>query len=63
MIKDLDTMMTDKEVAQALKLSRSSIWRLAKLGKLPKPIKIGANTARWKQSEISKWMAEVCPQK
>jgi excisionase family DNA binding protein len=53
---DLDEMLTDKEVAGVLKLSRSSVWRLAKLGKLPQPMKVGIRTARWKKSELKAWM-------
>ena len=55
-MNDLEQMLTDKEVANVLKLSRSSVWRLAKLGKLPKPVKVGLNAARWKQSELKAWM-------
>lgn len=56
-MNDLEQMLTDKEVASTLKLSRSSVWRLAKLGKLPQPVKVGLNAARWKKSELKTWMA------
>ena len=58
-MNELDQMLTDKEVANALKLSRSSVWRLAKAGKLPKPVKVGMNAARWKQSELKAWMEQA----
>jgi excisionase family DNA binding protein len=56
---DLEQMLTDKEVANVLKLSRSSVWRLAKLGKLPNPVKIGLNAARWKKSELKAFLEEA----
>jgi prophage regulatory protein len=55
-MNDLEQMLTDKEVANVLKLSRSSVWRLARAGKLPKPVKVGLNAARWKQSELKDFM-------
>ncbi len=55
-VNDLEQMLTDKEVANVLKISRSSVWRLAKLGKLPKPVKVGLNAARWKKSELKTWI-------
>ena len=56
-MKDIEQLLTDKDVASVLKLSRSSVWRLAKEGKLPKPIKIGGCSSRWKQSEIKAFLA------
>jgi prophage regulatory protein len=55
-MNDLEQMLTDKEVAGVLKLSRSSVWRLARAGKLPKPVKVGLNAARWKKSELKAFM-------
>ena len=51
-----EELMTDKEVAQWLKMSRSSVWRLARVGKIPQPTKIGFRTARWKKSELTSFM-------
>lgn len=38
---------TDMALAKHYNVSRVTIWRWAKAGKLQKPIKIGANTTRW----------------
>ena len=40
-MENLEQMLTDKEVAGVLKLHRSSVWRLARIGKIPKPVKVG----------------------
>lgn len=39
-------------VARVMSYSRNHVWRLARSGKLPKPIKLGPNSTRWKVSEI-----------
>lgn len=36
----------DTEVAEALKISRNTVWRLVKTGDLPPPRKIGGSS-RW----------------
>lgn len=58
-MNELEQMLTDKEVAGVLKLSRSSVWRLAKAEKLPKPVKVGMTAARWKKSELQAWMGQA----
>ncbi len=44
-------LLSDRDVAIALRLSRASVWRHAASGKIPKPVKIGG-AARWVSSEI-----------
>ncbi|UOG91790.1 MAG: helix-turn-helix domain-containing protein [Candidatus Thiothrix sulfatifontis] len=55
----MNEMQTVKEVAVLFKLSTSSIWRLSKEGKLPKPIKVGLNSTRWKQSELAEFIEKM----
>jgi len=50
----MDAWMTLEEVAQYLKVSKDSIYRLAQKGKMPAS-KIG-NLWRFKREEIDKWM-------
>jgi excisionase family DNA binding protein len=50
-------MQTDKqllrvsEVAKILELGISSVWRLARKGQIPAPIRIGGST-RWRRADI-----------
>lgn len=44
-------LLTDKDVAQLLGISRTHVWDCSREGTLPKPYKFGINT-RWKLSEI-----------
>ncbi len=41
-----------------LPLSPNSIWRLARLGKFPKPIKLSAGVTAWRLDEIEAWELE-----
>ena len=50
----MDSWMTLEEVAQYLKVSKDSIYRLAQKGEIPAS-KIG-NLWRFKKEEIDKWM-------
>jgi len=50
----MDTWMTLEEVAQYLKVSKDSIYRLAQKGEMPAS-KIG-NLWRFKKEEIDEWM-------
>ena len=38
---------SDKELANYFGVSRDTIWRWARTGKIPAPEKLGANTTRW----------------
>jgi prophage regulatory protein len=40
------------EVMERLALSKDSVYRLAKAGSLPQPIKLGARASGWIESEI-----------
>ena len=48
----LTQQLTDKEIAQALGISRMTVWRWAKAGRLPQPRKLGAHTTRWDSKEV-----------
>jgi prophage regulatory protein len=43
-------------VIELVRLSRDSIYRLAKLGKFPKPVKIGLKVNAWRVSEVQEWI-------
>jgi prophage regulatory protein len=39
-------------------LSKSQIYRLIRAGEFPAPIRLGANSVAWSQSQISDWVAQ-----
>jgi len=52
-----DRLIQLTEVCRRTGFSRAQIRRWAKLGKFPKPAKIGA-AIRWSSNEVNAWIAE-----
>lgn len=48
----MEQYLRDKDVAKMLTIGRSSVWRMAKEGKLPAPIKLSERVSVWKLSDI-----------
>jgi prophage regulatory protein len=46
------------QVVELSGLCRASIYRLAKLGEFPSPIKLSNRAVGWRRSEILAWQAE-----
>jgi prophage regulatory protein len=45
---------TDKELAIRYSISRESIWRWARIGEFPKPIKLNGSS-RWNIDQLLEW--------
>lgn len=52
-------LMTAKDVVNATKLSRVSIYRAAKEGRFPCPVKIGTRQIRWRSSDVQAWVKNL----
>lgn len=48
-------LLTAREVAQVLRISERSVWRLCAEKKLPAPLHVGG-AARWPKNEIEEWI-------
>lgn len=48
-----ETYLNAREVAKVLSVSEPTIWRWAKEGRIPAPVKLGPNTSRWSSEEIA----------
>jgi len=46
-------------LAAWLETTPSTIWRWAKSGRLPKPVKLGEATTRWDMREVHKALAKL----
>ena len=46
--------LSDKHLAERYDVARATIWRWAREGKFPLPVKINGAT-RWKISEVEAW--------
>ena len=53
-------LISAKELAPLLGVSRCTIWTWHASGRIPLPVKI-AGTTRWRREEIQKWIAAGCP--
>jgi len=55
---DLDRLITDVEVAKLLSISRETVWRWAKIGRIASPVKLGGST-RWRLSDLQRMIREA----
>ena len=46
------------EVKEKVGLCRAQIYNLAKDGDFPKPVKIGARSKGWVESEVDQWIKD-----
>ena len=53
-------LLTVDDVANLLKVSTRTIWRMRSCCQLPKPIKVGGGV-RWRQGDIESRIAQGCP--
>jgi prophage regulatory protein len=45
-------------VLAATGVSRVSIWRWAKAGTFPRPVRLGARAVGWRASDVQQWLEE-----
>lgn len=58
--RDRAEVLDVKAVADLLTCSTRHVFRMARYGQMPPPIKLGS-LARWRRAEIDKWLADGCP--
>ena len=52
------TLLTDRQVADALAISRALVWKLLREDEtFPRPIQLGVRAKRWLASEITEWLS------
>lgn len=51
-----DSFMRWPEVRQATGLSRSTIWRLERVGAFPQRRRLSSHTVGWSEAEIQGWL-------
>ncbi len=59
----MNEIMTPKELADYLKISKRQLWRLRDCGALPSPVTVGgaARCLRWRADVIRQWVAAGMP--
>jgi excisionase family DNA binding protein len=51
-----DWCLRVEDVSRVLNISVRKVWRLLAEGLLPRPLKVGARSTRWRESEIQRYM-------
>ena len=59
-LDSLPPMLSADELAEWLKISKRTVWRLKSAGAIPKPVKIG-RSVRWQRTEVAAWLDKGCP--
>jgi predicted DNA-binding transcriptional regulator AlpA len=54
--KNMDTLITLKEIGELLGVSRSSVYVLIKSPDFPKPYSLSARCQRWEKVEVEAWL-------
>lgn len=52
-----------EEVSEKVGLAKSTIFKLARVGKFPKQIKLTAQSSAWVESEINTWINKQIEQR
>ena len=56
-----EKLLTAQAVAEKLSLSKRAIFRMRSSGLICAPVKVGAGSIRWRQSDIELWISMNCP--
>jgi len=51
--------LTQDQLAKRLGISKVTIWRMIKDGRLPKMITIGSRSKRWVSADINDWLQSL----
>jgi len=54
-------LVDDKTVAAVFGIHRNSVWRLAREGRLPAPVRVTDHTTRWRVGDLRKTLASLQP--
>ena len=55
-VSRMDKLLTMREVETATGLSKSAVYNRISLGTFPQPVKIGAKSSRWRESDLQAWV-------
>lgn len=52
----MEQMLTARDVCEALRISRATLYRMLQRNEMPKPVTVSLRAKRWKASEINQFM-------
>ncbi len=50
-------LLSVKQVQAATTLSRTTLWRMARAGTFPAPVRLSPGRVAWRQDEVDAWVA------
>lgn len=56
--QDGEALLRRRTVEEVTTLSKSEMYRRIKAKRFPAPLKIGTRAARWRASDIARWLSE-----
>lgn len=56
---DIDRLLRLREVKERTGLGKSTIYRKIAAGTFPKPVSVGGQSVRWRESDIGQWIAAL----
>jgi excisionase family DNA binding protein len=54
-----ECLLTMKEVAERLRISPATLWRLVAKGEVPSPVHLGARSTRWRAADIDRFIENL----
>lgn len=54
-----DRLIRLRDVALRVGMSKATIYRKIALGMFPKPVSVGGQSVRWRESVLDEWMASL----
>ncbi len=56
MTTNCNPLLPIREVLRRLNISRSTLYRWIKLERFPRPLELGPQVVRWRESEVTAWI-------
>lgn len=57
----IDRLISVREMIARTSLSRSTLWRMVRMGHLPAPVQITPARIAWRESQIAAWLEARTP--
>lgn len=55
--RNQDTLVGLAYLMSLLGVGRTTLWRMQRMGLLPKPLRFGSNRPKWRKSDLDTWFA------
>lgn len=53
---DLEVLLRQKEVIRLVGVTRVTLWRWARQGHFPKPVRLVGPSIAWRRSDVAAWL-------